>query len=425
MVLEDLFEKEGINAMKKIFPILKFQTFLTPYFVEEKDGLTEKSRERIRKTQKTIIKKLIKNTELSLKEKTPRTRNIRRATAQEERRYRRATKGFLSSTVHNIQTRLLQYGTPHWKEGFMRDLGAKIGKRVMFGGFNVFDTYFPRLLSIGTETILGNGTVISCHQIIDKDLYVGPVSIGENSLIAAGTFILPGVTVGNNAVVVPGILTFDVPDNHVAIGQPENVLFELKKGSGIVKEKRAVRKTGFTIWDYKEIISPFEMAWKNLWLQIQKSPMLTNRMRVAILKYLGVKVGKHVRIEPGVNFDPYWPEKIEIGDGSILKKDSFIATHEGIPGQFREGNVKIGKNVLLESGTGVLPGVEIGDNAEVLPYTFVATNIDENAQVEGIPARKTGEAFDIRNFLNQQFQYTAEVWDEIQEERKKTEEANI
>ncbi|MHA1384049.1 MAG: DapH/DapD/GlmU-related protein, partial [Candidatus Helarchaeota archaeon] len=389
-----------------------------PYFIKKDDATTQKGKERILKTQKTILKKLKKNTLKSLEEKTPKTRNIRPATPKEKRRFRRATRRLISSFIHQVRIRILQYGTPVFKEGYLRDLGVKVGKKVMLGGFNVFDTIFPEMLSIGSETILGNGTVISCHQIIDGELYVGPVSIGENSLIGAGTFILPGVSVGKNCVVVPGFLGFDVPDNHLAIGMPEEILFELKSGSGIAKEKRDVKKTGYEIWDWKKIIDPFEFAWKNFWLGIQQSPFIPHAMRLNILRYIGVKIGKNVRIEPGVIFDQYWPEKIEIGDGSQIRKNSFIAAHEGIPGQFRTGKVKIGKDVLIETGVGILPGVEIKDHAEVLPYTFVASNINEKEQVEGIPARKTGETFDIKNFVKELFAYTADVWEEIQKEKE-------
>jgi acetyltransferase-like isoleucine patch superfamily enzyme len=419
-MLENL-EEEDIGVVKEMFPVLKYQTYLKPYFIKEEDATTEKGKERIRKTQRTILKQLKKNTLKSLEGKTAKTRNIRPANDKEKRRFKNATKGLVTSFVHRMRTRILQYGTPIFKEGYLRDVGVKVGKHVMLGGFNVFDTVFPELLTIGDEVLFGNGTVISCHQLIDGELYVGPVSIGENTLIGAGTFILPGVSVGKNSVVVPSFLGFDVPDNHFAIGMPEEILFELKGGSRIVKEKRDVQKTGYTIWDWKQIVDPIEFAWKNLWMGIQQSPFIPHALRLRILKYIGMKIGKNVHVDPGVIFDQYWPEKIEIGDGATIRKNSFIAAHEGIPGQFRTGKVKIGKNVLIETGVGILPGVEIKDDAEVMPYTFVASNVKEEEQVEGIPARKSGETFNIENFVRQYFAYTADTWEEIQKSKKKKE----
>ena len=48
-----------------------------------------------------------------------------------------------------------------------------------------------------------------------------PISIGDGAWIGAGAIILPGVTIGTNAVVGAGsVVTKDIPDNCLAIGQP-------------------------------------------------------------------------------------------------------------------------------------------------------------------------------------------------------------
>lgn len=54
----------------------------------------------------------------------------------------------------------------------------------------------------------------------NKDVY-----IGENAWIGAGVVILPGVHIGKNTIIGAGsIVTKDIPDNVVAVGNPCRVL---------------------------------------------------------------------------------------------------------------------------------------------------------------------------------------------------------
>lgn len=52
-----------------------------------------------------------------------------------------------------------------------------------------------------------------------------PVHIKKNAWIGAATTILPGVTIGENAVVgAASVMTKDVPDNAVVVGNPAKVI---------------------------------------------------------------------------------------------------------------------------------------------------------------------------------------------------------
>ncbi|MHA1696171.1 MAG: hypothetical protein ACTSUG_12950, partial [Candidatus Helarchaeota archaeon] len=66
---------------------------------------------------------------------------------------------------------------------------------------------------------------------------------------------------------------------------------------------------------------------------------------------------------------------------------------------------------------GLLPGIEIHDNAEILPYAFVVSDVTENIQVEGILARKVGEVFNFEEFTDQFFNYSQDVWDEMKKSK--------
>mgnify|MGYP003297645173 CR=1 FL=1 len=110
------------------------------------------------------------------------------------------------------------------------------GRNVHFGkdiyaNFNltlVDDTH----IYVGDNTMFGPGvTVATAGHPIQPELrrrgmqYNAPVRIGKNCWIGAETIILPGVTIGDNAVIGAGsIVTRDIPANTVAVGNPCRVL---------------------------------------------------------------------------------------------------------------------------------------------------------------------------------------------------------
>ncbi|MBD7914394.1 sugar O-acetyltransferase [Clostridium sp. Sa3CUN1] len=66
-----------------------------------------------------------------------------------------------------------------------------------------------------------------------------PVKIGNNVWIGGSTVINPGVTIGNNVVIGSGsVVTKDIPDNVIAVGNPCRVLREITKEDKIYWERQ-------------------------------------------------------------------------------------------------------------------------------------------------------------------------------------------
>lgn len=110
------------------------------------------------------------------------------------------------------------------------------GKHVHFGD-NIYANFNLTLVDdthiyVGDCTMFGpNVTVATAEHPILPELraqgyqYNAPVHIGKNCWIGAGAIILPGVTIGDNVVVGAGsVVTKDLPDNVVAVGNPCRVL---------------------------------------------------------------------------------------------------------------------------------------------------------------------------------------------------------
>ena len=104
------------------------------------------------------------------------------------------------------------------------------GKNV-YANFNltlVDDTH----IYVGDCTLFGpNVTLATAGHPILPELreqgyqYNAPIRIGRNCWIGAGAVILPGITIGDNVVVGAGsVVTKDLPDNVVAVGNPCHVL---------------------------------------------------------------------------------------------------------------------------------------------------------------------------------------------------------
>jgi acetyltransferase-like isoleucine patch superfamily enzyme len=55
--------------------------------------------------------------------------------------------------------------------------------------------------------------------------YAYPITVGNNVWIGGKVVVLPGVTIGDNTVIGAGsVVTSDIPDNVVAVGNPCRVL---------------------------------------------------------------------------------------------------------------------------------------------------------------------------------------------------------
>lgn len=85
---------------------------------------------------------------------------------------------------------------------------------------------FPEKISIGTNTIIGYNTTILAHEYLIKEYRIGNVSIGDEVMIGANTTILPGVEIGNGAIVSAGTLVHkDVPAGAFVGGNPMKIIY--------------------------------------------------------------------------------------------------------------------------------------------------------------------------------------------------------
>lgn len=142
------------------------------------------------------------------------------------------------------------------KEAYLKEVFASCGENCYieipfhanFGGHhvhlgdNVYANFNLTLVDdgniyIGDRVMIGpNVTIATAGHPIDPELrgrnlqYNKDVHIGDNTWIGAGVVIMPGITIGKNTVIGAGsIVTRDIPDNVVAVGNPCKVLREVSQ----------------------------------------------------------------------------------------------------------------------------------------------------------------------------------------------------
>jgi maltose O-acetyltransferase len=122
-----------------------------------------------------------------------------------------------------------------------------------------------------------------------------------------------------------------------------------------------------------------------VWL-IRIAPSL--RVRSWLLRRLGATVGERVSWGLEATPDVFWPEHVELGDDVIVGYDATLLCHEFLQEEYRVGDVVIGDRAMIGAGAIVLPGVEIGEGAQVAANSLVAEDVPAGATVAGVPAER-------------------------------------
>jgi acetyltransferase-like isoleucine patch superfamily enzyme len=111
------------------------------------------------------------------------------------------------------------------KNALYRSIGIKMGRKASPGLGVTMDMFFPQLISVGDNSIIGYNSVILAHEFLIQELRTGPVEIGSDVMIGANVTILPGVRIGDGATVSAcSLVNADVPAGTFAGGVPIRIL---------------------------------------------------------------------------------------------------------------------------------------------------------------------------------------------------------
>ena len=119
-----------------------------------------------------------------------------------------------------------------------RSRGIKIGKNCHFSPYVLIDLVYPKMITIEDNVTVGSNVMIFAHINPTANLElksksyprkVAPVIIRSGAVINPGSIITAGITIGKNAIVSVGsIVTEDIPDYCIVVGNPARVVKKIE-----------------------------------------------------------------------------------------------------------------------------------------------------------------------------------------------------
>jgi acetyltransferase-like isoleucine patch superfamily enzyme len=123
----------------------------------------------------------------------------------------------------------------------IRKMGCHVGKNTFFGDYVRMDTSYADMIYIGDYTHITSGCRLLCHQrdltgycvgnnAAELGYRTGEIHIGKGVMVGMETLIMPGVTIGDGAIIGAGsIVTKDIPAWTIATGRPARVVKSIPK----------------------------------------------------------------------------------------------------------------------------------------------------------------------------------------------------
>ena len=137
---------------------------------------------------------------------------------------------------------ILQPIAPRKARAFLlRRIGCHVGKNVFIGEYVRMDIWHADLIYIDDYAHVTSGCRILCHQrdltgycvgdnAADLKYRTGEVHIGKGVMLGMETMVMPGVTIGDGAIVgARSVVTKDIPPYTIAVGNPAKVIKQISE----------------------------------------------------------------------------------------------------------------------------------------------------------------------------------------------------
>jgi acetyltransferase-like isoleucine patch superfamily enzyme len=99
-----------------------------------------------------------------------------------------------------------------------RCLGMRLGRNVTIASGVTMDYFFPELIEIGDNVIVGMDAMLLTHEFMHDRFRTGAVRIGANCLVGANSTLLAGITLGEGTTVAAMSLVNRSTPPHVLVG---------------------------------------------------------------------------------------------------------------------------------------------------------------------------------------------------------------
>lgn len=121
----------------------------------------------------------------------------------------------------------------------MRQMGCKVGRECFIGDYVRIDCGHADMITLEDHVSIASGTRLLCHQrnfssycvgddYMDLGYIVKPIVLKKGCLVGMESFVMPGVTIGEGAIVGAGsLVTKDIPAWTIASGRPAKVVKQI------------------------------------------------------------------------------------------------------------------------------------------------------------------------------------------------------
>lgn len=141
------------------------------------------------------------------------------------------------------------------------------------------------------------------------------------------------------------------------------------------------------LWQLYRTVSFWKVVKNFIIIQVCRYTPLFPVKNFLYRRFLRMRVGDETAVALMVMMDMLFPERISIGDNSIIGYNTTILTHEYLIKEYRLGDVHIGAHVMIGANSTILPGVTIGDYAVVAAGSVVHKDVAPHTMVGGNPLR--------------------------------------
>lgn len=135
----------------------------------------------------------------------------------------------MKKIINFLRARIKKYLLEEiWLEDYIK-MGMTIGGNCSIQPGVVFDYSHCWLIKIGNNVTIAPQAYLLAHDASTKNLInytkVGNVTIEDNVFIGARAIIMPGVTIGKNSLIAAGsIVTKSIPEGSIVAGNPARVI---------------------------------------------------------------------------------------------------------------------------------------------------------------------------------------------------------
>ena len=150
-------------------------------------------------------------------------------------------------------------------------------------------------------------------------------------------------------------------------------------------ERYPAKGNANSLWHIYQTVPFFKVVKNFIVIQLARYTPFIALKNVLYRTFLKMEVGEKTSFALMVMPDIMFPERIKVGDNSVIGFNTTILAHEYLIDEYRIGDVVIGKNVLIGANTTILPGVEIGDGAIVSAASLVNRDIPPGVFAGGNP----------------------------------------